>query len=85
MSKEPIPDSTAGRDALMARVAEDLRRAIKAQGVKQKAIASRLGVAESEVSGRLSGQRNLTLASINELAGLAGLSVSVTFSPQAAN
>lgn len=79
MSKDSIPDSAASRDQLMARVAEDLRRAIKAQGVKQKAIAARLGVAESEVSGRLSGQRNLTLGSIHELADLADLSVVVTF------
>lgn len=85
MPKESIPESTAGRNVLVARVAEDLRRAIKANGVKQKALAARLGISEPAVSSRLSGDQNLTLASIQELADLAGLSVSVQFSPRPAN
>ncbi len=72
-----IPEKT-----LAARVADDLRKALKARGIKQKDVAARLGVSEPEVSGRLSGNRNLTLASIQELAALADLSVSVQFNPQ---
>jgi transcriptional regulator with XRE-family HTH domain len=83
MPKEPIPEN-AGRALLMTRVADDLRKALKARGVKQKDIAARLGISEAAVSIRLRGDQNLTLASLQELAALAGLSVSVQFKPRPA-
>lgn len=80
MREVPIPES-AGQQMLMFRVADSLKRALKAHGLKQRDIARLLGISEPAVSDRLSGNRNLTLVSIHELAELAELRVIVDFRP----
>lgn len=73
---------SAGIEMLQCRVAEELKRALKAQGVRQTALAARLEVSEAEISDRLSGRRNLTLGSLYEMADLADLAVVVQFKPR---
>ena len=80
-----MPEFPITEKPLAARVAEDLRKALKARGIRQKDVAARLGISDPAVSERLSGNRNLTLASIQELADLAGLSVTVQFNPRPTN
>lgn len=73
---------SAGIEMLQFRVADDLKRALKTQGVRQAALAARLEVSEAEISDRLSGRRNLTLGSLYEMADLADLAVDVRFRPR---
>lgn len=56
-----------------------LREALQRQGVRQVAVAERLGRAQSHVSLAASGKQNLTLRSIAELAWAAGIEVEVVF------
>ena len=69
----------AGGEMLLFRVADDLKRALKAAGLRQCDVACRLGVSEAEISNRLSGERNLTLSTLREMAELANLRVIVSF------
>lgn len=81
-SQAPAPahaEDQAGAEMLLVRVAEDLKRALKAAGLRQCDVACRLGVSEAEISNRLSGERNLTLSTLREMAGLADLRVIVSF------
>jgi hypothetical protein len=72
-------EDRAGVEMLLVRVAEDLKRALKAAGLRQCDVACRLGVSEAEISNRLSGERNLTLSTLREMADLADLRVIVSF------
>lgn len=48
------------------RVAQALRDAVSSSGLKNDAIAEKLGVSEVYVSKCLSGQKNMTLDKVNE-------------------
>ncbi|WP_041257705.1 helix-turn-helix domain-containing protein [Fibrella aestuarina] len=60
-------------------VAEALREALKDSGLTQKEVGSKLNVGEPTVSKYLSGNQNLTLETIDEIAKALGLKVKVTF------
>lgn len=60
-------------------VAEAMREALKESGLTQKEVGSKLKVGEPTVSKYLSGNQNLTIETLGEIANALGFKVKVTF------
>ena len=65
------------RERLLIRATEQINQALEDRGVTRAEMARRLGVAPSEITMRLRGTRNLTLATISDMLDALGYDVEV--------
>lgn len=70
------------RQQLIAGVTGQIRAAMQTAGVNKAELAEKLTISKSSVTQLLSGQRNMTLATLSDIADAIGLAVSITLTEQ---
>jgi transcriptional regulator with XRE-family HTH domain len=78
-SSQPLAFSQGNRHHVyMGRLSDQIREAIEASGTTRYALAKQIGVPESTLSRFMAGKQGLTLATLDKLAEVLGLTITTT-------